>query len=64
MLDNNKTVDDTPTWEDLADLFKNRNDLYGFGGMPTCPEYGVYRLGRVGELPTCSIGGRGHTMYK
>ena len=39
-------------------------DLFGTNAYvsrkPVCPENGVYRIGRVGELPSCSI--PGHTL--
>jgi len=41
-------------------------DLFGPGryqlSKPRCPANGVYTLGRVGEEPTCSIGGRDHRL--
>jgi hypothetical protein len=43
---NQKTTNDTPTAEDLARFVRR---------MPTCPSGGTYTLGRVGELPACSI---------
>jgi hypothetical protein len=32
------------------------------GEIPKCPDGGTYMLGRVGEKPRCSIGGRGHNL--
>jgi hypothetical protein len=41
-------------------------DLFGPGryqlSKPRCPANRVYTLGRVGEEPTCSIGGRNHRL--
>jgi hypothetical protein len=42
-----KTTNDTPTWEDLRPFLKN--------SPFTCPNGGTYTIGRVGEMPTCSI---------
>ena len=47
-LEQGKTTNDAPTWEDLRPYFKYPTPF-------TCPNGGTYTLGRVGELPTCSI---------
>jgi hypothetical protein len=57
-LEQSKTTNDTPTWSDLSPYiywsgFTNR---WFTNGIPVCPEGGIYTLGRVGELPTCSLG--------
>jgi hypothetical protein len=44
----NKTTNDTPTWEDLRP-FLARN-----GEIPICPSGGTYKIGRIGESPSCS----------
>jgi hypothetical protein len=50
-----KTTNDTPTWDDLRSYFIGAR-------LPLeCPDGGVYTIGRVGELPSCSIAG--HTEY-
>lgn len=43
---NNKTADDTPTMDDIRPLIR---------GSTTCPGGGTYTLGKVADLPTCSI---------
>ena len=44
---NHKATNDAPTWEDLRSYMKS---------VPlVCPNGGTYTLGRVDELPTCSI---------
>jgi hypothetical protein len=43
---NQKGANDTPTMEDLAVHVRH---------MPTCPSGGAYTIGKVGELPTCSV---------
>ena len=46
---NQKPGADTPTWEDLRPYLR--------GAVPKCPSGGVYTIGRVDELPKCSIPG-------
>jgi hypothetical protein len=57
-LENRKTANDVPTWEDLRPYFPD----WWTNGRPVCPEGGTYTLGRVGESPRCSIGGPEHTL--
>jgi len=52
-----KTTNDTPTWDDLWDQIASK-----WSNAPICPAGGTYKLNRVGEPPTCSIGGDGHSM--
>lgn len=40
-------LNDTPTLDDLEPYFRH--------GMLTCPEGGAYTIGKVSELPQCSI---------
>src|SRR6266705_5770531 len=47
-LENHKTTNDMPIWEDVRPYFKN--------GI-ACPQGGTYILGRVDEPPRCSISG-------
>lgn len=49
-LDKNKTDSDVPTEQDLLPYLKA-------GVFPVCPAGGVYTIGAVGQLPTCSIPG-------
>lgn len=42
-----KSTNDVPTWDDLRG--------YLHGEMLSCPQHGRYALGRIGELPSCSI---------
>jgi len=53
-LENHKTPDDVPTWEDV------RPYLSRGGSLPTCPKGGKYTLGRLDRPPTCSS--PGHTV--
>ena len=46
-LENRRTKGDSATWEDVKPYLKN---------PPVCSRGGTYILGRVGELPRCSIG--------
>ena len=47
-----KTINDTPTWNDLQDYWASRHYLKN--GVPICPDGGTYRINPVGERPTCS----------
>jgi type II secretory pathway pseudopilin PulG len=53
-LDNGKTTNDYPAWEDVRP-YVSRD-----GRIPVCPQGGKYTLGRLGKPTTCSY--RGHTM--
>ena len=50
-LDNGKTTNDIPTWDDI------RPYLSRDGKIPSCPQGGKYALGRKGTLPTCTYPG-------
>ena len=54
MRDNRKTTNDVPTWDDLRGYLKPPWPY-------RCPDGGVYTIGKVYELPTCSIAR--HTEY-
>ena len=62
-LQQKKTSDDIPTWDDIRLCFPDRWS----NTLPSCPDGGKYKLGRGGGLveapPTCSIGGAGHSIY-
>lgn len=47
-LEKNKTDADTPTEQDLLPYIKG-------GVFPVCPSGGVYTIGSVSQVPTCSI---------
>lgn len=51
-LENGKTNGTVVTEEDLKPYIK----LNAKREFPKCPSGGKYILGRIGELPTCSIG--------
>ena len=54
-FEHHKLTNDAPTWEDLRPSFTRAR-------LPLeCPDGGVYTIGRVGELPSCSIAR--HTEY-
>src|SRR6266545_2883485 len=57
-LDHSKTADDVPTWDDLRPYMPSG----GGDSMLHCPSGGVYTIGRLGEPPKCSIGGRDHSL--
>jgi hypothetical protein len=52
-LENHKSTNDVPSWNELNAYLSHK---------PVCAQGGTYNLGRVGELPTCSVGGPGHTL--
>ena len=62
-LKNQKTINDIPTWDDLRPYLQPYLP-HGFptNAAPKCPSGGIYTIGRIGEPPTCSIGGVGHTL--
>jgi hypothetical protein len=51
--DHNAGLNDTPTMEDLQPYTRH--------GIGKCPSGGTYTIGKVGELPQCSI--PAHTDY-
>ena len=51
-------TNDLPTWDDLRYYFTPRWS----NGLPACQASGVYKINRLGEPPTCSIGGEGHSV--
>ena len=54
-LEHHRLTNDALTWDDLRSYFiRTRLPL-------ECPDGGVYTIGRVGELPSCSIAR--HTEY-
>ncbi|HSY74616.1 MAG TPA: hypothetical protein VK810_04030, partial [Dongiaceae bacterium] len=61
-LVNNKSTNDTPTWEDLKQYIQDeaRNKHYikldPKTGLLKCPSGGIYIIGKIGENPTCSLG--------
>ena len=48
MLEKIKTSNDVPTWDDLRTYFRGEVP-------PKCPNGGSYTIGRVGDMPTCSV---------
>ena len=64
-IDEKKSSNDTPTWDDLRPYFPDwaTNRLVRWtNGRPVCPASGDYTIGRVGEPPRCSIGGYTHAV--
>jgi hypothetical protein len=52
-LEHNKTNGAAVTWNDILP-YTERGPV---GEIPRCPKGGVYTIGKVGDEPTCSIGG-------
>ena len=46
-VENHKTTNDAPTWSDLDNYLRRTNIV--------CPAGGTYSLGRIGDVPACSI---------
>lgn len=59
MVEQNKTINDVPTWDDIRDYVGRSGTT---GPVLTCPAGGTYTIGRLNASPTCSIGGPGHTL--
>jgi hypothetical protein len=57
-LEQHKASSILPTWSDILPYI----GAGPTGQMPRCPDGGVYTIGRIGENPTCSIGGPNHTL--
>jgi hypothetical protein len=63
MTNNHKNESDVPTWQDLQDYLMPYTNQPGWtNGKPVCPAGGTYTLGRACDLPTCSVGGPGHSL--
>jgi hypothetical protein len=52
-------TNDTPTLDDLRPYFSNwmTNHIFWTNGQVVDPDGGVYTIGRIGEQPSCLIGG-------
>jgi len=50
--------DRPPTWDDLRPYIGRGHA----NQIPVCPSGGTYTIHVIKELPTCSIGGRDHTL--
>lgn len=53
MLEERKTTNDTPSWEDIRPYLGRGNE----GFLPKCPHGGTYTIGKVGEDPKCTYPG-------
>ena len=51
-LENGKTNGTVATENDIKPYIK----LNAKGDIPSCPQGGIYTIGKVGENPTCSLG--------
>ena len=49
-----------PTWDDIRPYVMSPTPK-DFKWL-TCPAGGTYTIGRIGDPPTCSYGGPGHTL--
>jgi hypothetical protein len=56
-LEHHKTTNDVVTWDDLRPYFPNwSNSRRWSNGLPVCHKGGEYTIGKIGQLPECSIG--------
>ena len=55
-LEHQKKPADVPTWSDICPYIGRDPVNAGCETNLICPEGGSYRLGRLDELPTCSLG--------
>jgi hypothetical protein len=61
-LINNKTTNDTPTWEDIKRYIQEEEHHKPYmkldpkSNLPKCPSGGTYTIWKIGESPTCSLG--------
>jgi hypothetical protein len=54
----NKSTNDIPDWDDLQPYYPS-----GWTNkVLVCPSGAAYKIGRVGEPPTCPVGGQMHTL--
>ena len=59
-FEEDKTTNDTPTFDDLRFYLPDwaTNQLFLTNGEVVDPDGGVYSIGRIGQRPSCLIGGR------
>jgi glucan phosphoethanolaminetransferase (alkaline phosphatase superfamily) len=55
-LENNKSTNDTPVWNDIQPYLGRSST----NKILQCPDGGIYTIGKIGQLPTCSI--EGHSL--
>jgi hypothetical protein len=56
-LEKGKTTNDVPTWSDILAYLGQAHPA-----QPICPQGGTYTIGRVGDVPKCSLGGASHIL--
>lgn len=63
MDENAKGATNVVGWDDLNEYLQAGLGLHRMtNGRPICPDGGTYKLGRLDEPPTCSIGGPNHSL--
>ena len=58
-LENNKVTNDLPTWDEIKRYLDHTKPYYKFdskNNLPICPTGGAYVVGKIGDMPTCSLG--------
>ena len=62
VMEHQGKTNDIVTLNDIKPYFPRSDEPNGYikldakGNLPKCPEGGAYRIGRIGETPTCSVG--------
>jgi len=57
-LQNRKGSNAVPSWDELIPFLPEKWS----NAPPVCPDGGTYVLGKVNELPRCSLGGPEHSF--
>jgi hypothetical protein len=57
-LENKKQGNEAPTQSDIQPYMGAGRE----GAFPHCPDGGLYKIGRLSDPPTCSIGGINHSL--
>ena len=60
-LEHNEKSDDVVTIDDIKpyierEIYDRYIKLDPNGNLPRCPSGGIYKIGKIGEPPTCSLG--------
>jgi hypothetical protein len=59
-MEYHRTINDVPSWKDIRPYFVRGKDPNS--DPVKCPAGGNYSIRRVGDVPTCSIGGQNHSL--
>ena len=59
-MEYHRTINDIPSWKDILPFLGYGRDA-NLDAMQ-CPAGGNYSIRRIGDVPTCSIGGENHSL--